>query len=196
VASCRSDDWFCAPIYDPAVKVILIQASGSNDAAVRIPIPLQLFSMIWLIGFVPLGVIWLITRHQGVHAPGWRKMTWVMTGWIVLSAIVIVVAVVGVPTTRDRSPASWDPSPASCPADDYFCVPSDAAGGGMSAADYCMVGLIGFVVLGLIWLSTYGIQRRCPTCGEEVRHEQRACGNCGQKFVPAVLPQTASNGGS
>jgi hypothetical protein len=66
VPTCRADDFYCAPIYDPSATVILIRpASGAvpeipaawidaeEDAAWTDTL-VQLFSIVWVFGFVVL----------------------------------------------------------------------------------------------------------------------------------------------
>ena len=87
VPTCRADDFYCAPIYDPSATAIFIQpASGEEDAAWT-NILVELFSIVWVFGFVELVLLWLITWPRRASLPGWRKMTWVLNAWIVMSAL-------------------------------------------------------------------------------------------------------------
>ncbi len=48
--------------------------------------------------------------------------------------------------------------------------------------------MIGFFVLGLIWLMTKGKKRDCPVCGHDVKKGQTVCKSCGYDFKTGAQP--------
>jgi hypothetical protein len=105
----------------------------------------------------------------------WRWATWLIVGWTVLMAVLMVVIYPEVPNTESYNPP---------PGDDTAAYQAGVAFG--VALIYWVIGMI---VLGPIW---YFTRKRllCPVCGNKVGANARMCGRCG--YVPGMaFPQGA-----
>jgi hypothetical protein len=117
----------------------------------------------------------------------WRKMTWVLAVWTGLCAVFLVVGVVvvlGKSCEGDLLGAAI--------AGDATCTSIALQGRGAAAADIgsrrALLWLIGFIILGVVWLLTREKKRLCPHCGEEVPKGLTACAKCGYDFVLSRNP--------
>jgi putative copper export protein len=97
----------------------------------------------------------------------WRKATWALVVWSIGITIWMIVGL----SSRD------------CQDEDgtiktTICEVGTAVGTGVIA----VVGVMGFVVLSLIWLMSRPRLRICPSCGNDVEKGATACGTCGHDF--------------
>ena len=189
VPTCRADDFYCAPIYDPSATAIFIQpASGEEDAAWT-NILVELFSIVWVFGFVELVLLWLITWPRRAEP---ARLAEDDLGTQRLDrdvCFVTVVAIVGPPSK------STNHSPTGCFPSDYFCALTSNDGTTVSPTYVSMLGLIGFIVLGLIWLFTLQRSLTCPSCGQDLPEEQRFCGIVARNSGPRVAASCGTNAG-
>jgi len=100
----------------------------------------------------------------------WRWATWLIVGWTVLMAVLMVFAIYPeVPNTESYNPP---------PGDDTAAYQAGVAFG--VALIYWAIGM---VVLGPVWFVTRK-RALCPVCGKKVSPKATMCGRCG--YVPGM----------
>ena len=106
----------------------------------------------------------------------WRWATWLIVGWTVLMAVLMVFAIYPeVPNAESYNPP---------PGDDTAAYQAGVAFG--VALIYWAIGM---VVLGPVWFVTRK-RALCPVCGNKVSPKATMCGRCG--YVPGMAyPQGA-----
>lgn len=115
--------------------------------------------------------------------PHWRKMTWVIWIWAAIFAIWIASGIAG--SSSDAS---------NCGSlSQQACNDAQNVGTGIGVALIFILWMIGFFILGLIWLMTKGKKRDCPVCGHDVKKGQTICKSCGYDFKTGAQP--AATGG-
>ena len=146
VPTCRADDFYCAPIYDPSATAIFIQpASGEEDAALD---QHPGGAVLHRVGVWVCGAGAALAHHVAkAREPARLAEDDLGTQRLDRDAFVTVVAIVGL-VKVDESFAHWLLS------SDYFCALTSNDGTTVSPTYVSMLGLIGFIVLGLIWLFT------------------------------------------
>lgn len=65
------------------------------------------------------------------------------------------------------------------------------AGAGLGVAAILGVGVVGFVLLSLVWLMTKPDKRYCPTCGNDIRRGATICVHCHHDFLDPSLAAVA-----
>lgn len=114
--------------------------------------------------------------------PRWRKMTWALLIWVALIVIWIAVGTEASAAERCDTPEERGSlSQAACEA-------AVGVGTGLGVAFIIFLGIVGFFVLGLIWLMSRPRHRQCLRCGHDVKKGWTACKNCGYDFVSATTP--------
>ncbi len=100
----------------------------------------------------------------------WRWATWLIVGWTVLMAVLMVFAIYPeVPNTESYNPP---------PGDDTAAYQAGVAFG--VALIYWAIGM---VVLGPVWFVTRK-RALCPVCGKKVSPKATMCGRCG--YMPGM----------
>ncbi len=62
----------------------------------------------------------------------------------------------------------------------------DPAVAGFGIILVLLLWLVGFFVLGLVWMMSRPRHRLCPACGHDVKKGLTSCRNCGHSFVPGA----------
>lgn len=110
----------------------------------------------------------------------WRKMTWAIVAFTVLMGAWIIA---GIAVNNDNCDDEVVGSAARS-----ACEAGTDIGTGIGVTALFCVWLIGFTILGVIWIVTRPARRVCPSCGHEARKGERVCRNCGFDFATGSHP--------
>lgn len=104
--------------------------------------------------------------------PRWRFMTWL---FLAFNAAMLAWTITAV--------ASANSTPADCNGlSAHDCNTAQNVGAGIATTIIIVLWLIGFFVLGLLWIMTRP-SRHCPQCGSGVKKGRTVCRRCGYSFV-------------
>jgi hypothetical protein len=99
-------------------------------------------------------------------------MTWVLILWV--AATVLFIVLINTAANNDVRE--------ECVGDEFECDTAISIASGVWTAIGFVVGFMGFVVLGIIWLMTRP-RRHCPACGADAKKGITQCRKCGYLFT-------------